>query len=149
MVDLSPPWAEAVAQGRLPQRCWVNVKPVGRLANPDLPSFEVALSTSHSVAKSASRLIESVMQRLNIQTQPLFSVSIAGKQVAFIVRAMLEDFMEEMQHKLTQSLFEESDAVTGHFTTFCDLTEAGWQAAAAGQAAVDGSQPALPKERKP
>ena len=36
------------------------------------------------------------MQRLNVQSEPLFSVSIAGEQVAFIAKAMLEDFMEEM-----------------------------------------------------
>ena len=106
MADPSPPWAEAVAQGSMPQRCLINVKPVGRLAKPDLPSFKVSLNTLHSVTKSACRLIESVMQRLNIQSEPLFSVSIAGQQVAFIAKAMLEDFMEAMQSR-QQSAFEE------------------------------------------
>lgn len=140
MADPSPPCAEAVAQGSMPQRCSVNVKPIGSLAKPDLLSFKVSLHTSHPVTKSASRLTESVKQRLNLHSEPLFSVSIAGEQVVYIAKDMLEDFMEEMASK-QQSAFEESDALAGLLSTFCDLPDADRHAAAAaGQAAAAGRQ---------
>ena len=152
MADPVPP--SAVAQDGMPQRCLVNVKPVGCLANPDLPSFKVSLSSSHAVTKSASRLSKAVKQRLNLESQPVFYVSIGGEQCVYLVEDMLADFMEEMGSK-QESAFEESDASAGLLTTFCDLpgagrqtAEAARQAAAAGQAAVDGSQPA-PTQKKP
>ena len=107
------------------------------------------------MTKSASRLTEIVKQRLSLQSEPVFSASIAGEQATFIVKDMLEDFMEEMGSKL-QSAFEESDAIAGQLTIFCDLPDAdrhaaaaAGQTAAAGQAAVDGSQPAPTEEKKP
>ena len=99
----------------------VTVMPIGHLASENLQSFDYVLFTSESAEQSASGLTVFVKQRLDLQVQPLFYVSIAGKSLGLVLDRIISRFLGEIASNQQQSAFDQSDAIAGQLTIFCDL----------------------------
>ena len=117
MADPSSFWA----QPDILQSFSVTVMPIGHLASENLQSFDYVLFTSESAEQSASGLTVFVKQRLDLQVQPLFYVSIAGKPLGLVLDRIISRFLGEIASNQQQSAFDQSDAIAGQLTIFCDL----------------------------
>lgn len=138
MADPSSLWA----QPDMLQAFSVTVMPSGHLASEDLQSFDYVLFTSEPAEESASGLTLFVMKRLDLQVQPLFYVSIAGKALGLVLDRIISRFLGEIA-KQQQSAFDQSDAIAGQLTIFCDLAAPRPAPAARPASATDKQGPAL------
>ena len=89
MADPSSLWA----QPDMLQTFSVTVMPSGHLASEDLQSFDYVLFTSEPAEESASDLTVFVTKRLDLQVQPLFYVSIAGKALGLMLDRIISRFL--------------------------------------------------------
>lgn len=89
MADPSSLWA----QPDMLQTFSITVMPSGHLANEDLQSFDYVLFTSEPAEESASDLTVFVTKRLDLQVQPLFYVSIAGKALGLVLDRIISRFL--------------------------------------------------------
>ena len=116
MADPSSLWA----QPDMLQTFSVTVMPSGHLASEDLQSFDYVLFTSEPAEESASDLTVFVTKRLDLSGPAFVLCQHCWKGPWLGVGPYHQQVPGEIA-KQQQSAFDQSDAIAGQLTIFCDL----------------------------